>query len=191
MTVLTLAHRVAKGLQLAARADVDEAHLVRDGSDDLVPALGQIGGDAALFGAERGQQQQASDFQGAFPFTGHAQVGQAAGRANDDRLFAAQQDSQALLLHRGVEAADDGHAVIPQFLGKVVCLEDQVAGASVGAKQRELFRAQNLKVAYNGELGRCGCAEGRGQADRIIGIIDVDFLKLLFHILFERSGDYR
>jgi hypothetical protein len=47
-----LANLIAQGLQLAARADMDEAHLVRNGGDDLVPTFGEIGGHAPMLGAE-------------------------------------------------------------------------------------------------------------------------------------------
>jgi len=67
-----LAHLFAEGLELAARADMDEAHRVGDGGDDLVPVLGQIGGDAAVLCAERGKQQQSSARERALPFAGHA-----------------------------------------------------------------------------------------------------------------------
>ena len=87
-----LAHEFAEDLELSARADVDEAHLVRNGGDKLAPAPGKVGGRATLPGLERRQQQQTSLIQGTLPFRRQAQAGQASRRADDPRLLAPQQE---------------------------------------------------------------------------------------------------
>ena len=109
--------------------------LIGQGGNQFVAAVGGVGGDAARRFLEWGQQEQASGVQGGLPGAGEAHSVQGARRAEDQRLWAAQEDAQAVLFDRGVEAADDGFALIAEPGGGIVGAQEGVAGAVGGAEQ--------------------------------------------------------
>ena len=73
---------------------------------------------------------------------------------NDHRLAAAQQQPEALLLHRRLEAANDGHAGVAHSPGKVIGLQDEVAGAAIGAEEGGQGLSEQPKVATVGRVRR-------------------------------------
>ena len=60
-----------------------------------------------------------------------------------------EEDAEALLLHRGMEAADDGDALVTESLGEIVGVEDEFAGALDGTEEGEFRAVQDGGVADN------------------------------------------
>ena len=154
---------------LAAGGDVGEPDFVGEGGDDLVAAGGEFGGDAGGGLGEAGEDEQASVGQRLPPFGGDAS-GQGAGGAEDDGWRAAQQDAQALVLHRRMEAADDAVSGVAPTGGLVVGRQDDMAGAAGGAEEPGLGQGQQVEVAEGGQLGGCSVAQPLAQARRITGV---------------------
>ena len=120
---------------LAAGGAIGNKNPVGQGGDQVVAAVGGIGGDAARGFLERGQQEQAAGVQGGLPGAGEAHSIQGAGQAEDERLPAAQEDVQAVPFDRGMEAADDGFALVAEPGGSIVGAKDGVTGAASRAEQ--------------------------------------------------------
>ncbi len=93
----------------ASGCDVGKPHLRGEGGDEEISTLGQIGGDTALVGGERGHNQEPSGGQRGPEFRSDSPR-YFASRAQHDGLPAAKQDPKTLLFHGGVEAADHGPA---------------------------------------------------------------------------------
>ena len=87
--------------------------------------------------------------------------------ASGQRAEHAQQHGQALFLHGRVKPADDRDPGQAEGHGEVVGLDDQVAGARDGAKQRHLVARENLQIATGGDGRRRRAAE---QAQRLVRI---------------------
>ncbi len=68
----------------------------------------------------------------------------------DDRLSAASQDGEAVLLDRGVETADDWNLGCAQGLGEGVGFEDEIAGAFDGTEKADRFLGEQVEVADRG-----------------------------------------
>lgn len=110
----------AQLIHLAAGGDVEKGDLVGQRCHQLVAAVGEGGGGAADFLGERGEQQQAAVVDAGAPVLGKPHGFDAARRADDNGLPSAQEDFQALLLDRRVEATDDAAPFVPPALGLVI-----------------------------------------------------------------------
>lgn len=74
----------------------------------------------------------------------------AAGRAVDDGLGTPEQNFEAVLFDRGVEAADNGNFCLSQGLSEVVGFEDQITGAFNGAEEGDCTLCKQFKIADRG-----------------------------------------
>ena len=142
-----------------------EPDFIGERGDELVAAGGEVGGDARDCGREAGEEQHpaAGDGDG---LLGGQSLRQAARGAQDDRGIATQEDAEAFLLHRRMEAADDAAAFVAPTGGLVVGAEDGVAGAAGGAEERGLGQGEQFKVAEGVEFSRGGRAQTRGNPKR-------------------------
>ena len=98
-------------------------------------------------GREGRHDQQAADDDGGTPFARDAHVVDAASRADDHRLTSSEQQAQAFALHRRLEASDDWDAGIAHRPGKVIGLQNEVAGAAVGAEQSRKRLVEQAEIA--------------------------------------------
>ena len=118
--------------------------------DDAVASHGRFFSGADEAGLERGDDQQPAFIDGGTAVNrlrGDA-LEQAAGQAPDNRMGRTEQDAQALLLHRRMEAADDGDALLAEQLGEVVGVEDELAGTLFRAQQRDHGPVKDGGVAH-------------------------------------------
>ncbi len=157
----------AEDFRLAAEGGVRDKDSICEGGDEAVALLGSLAGGAADTLGEGRDEQEADLLDGLFPFGGQSHTLDASRRAEDDRLRAAQEEAQALLLHRGVEAADDGDASFAQGDGEIVGAEDDVAGTAHGAEQGEGFVGEDSRVADGGKSRGSIVAERGMQAGRV------------------------
>jgi len=153
-----------------AAGDVGKVRLVGQGGHDLVPVKGRVLGDALWLFAEGGEKQHPSGGEGGAAFRGNPHGVEGAGRANDDGLRAAQEDTQAFLFNRRVEAADDGDARVAQPPGGIVGAEDGVAGGAGGAEEGGLAGGKKGDGTEAVERGGRGLAQPLVQAARPVGV---------------------
>lgn len=104
-----------------------------------------LGGDAADFGREGRDDEETPFLRRLAQVLGNLRQ-HAAGEAPDDRVLRAKKEAEALLLHRGMEAAHDGDTFFTKVLAKVVGVEDQLAGALDGAEKGDLGTVQDCRV---------------------------------------------
>ena len=154
---------VHQAFGLASGGDVGEADFVSEGGDEGVAAGGEFGGDAFFGGGEAGEDEQATFGQRSIPINVDA-LRQGAGRTDDDRLRAAQQDAKTFLFHRRMEAADDAASGVAPAGSLVVGGEDDIAGTAGGAEERGLRQCQQVEVAEGGQLGGRSVAQPLAQA---------------------------
>ena len=133
---------------------VGDEDAVGDGGDEGVALGGETGGGAALVVGEGGKDEEAAHGKRSLPRGGEAHGGDAAGGADDDGLGAAKKEVEALALHRGVEAADNGNPSVAEGAGKVVGAKNQVAGALDRAEEGEQGSGQDGLVADQGGAWR-------------------------------------
>ncbi len=125
----------AEGFGLAAPCGVEDEDAVGEGGDAGVAAGRGGGGGTAEAIGEGGEEQETAGGKGIAPGTRDAHIGEAAGGADYDRwrrglgmAGLAQQEFEELFFDGGLEAADEGDGMGAQGAGKVVALEDEVAG---------------------------------------------------------------
>ena len=92
------------------------------------------------------------------------------GRAPNNRLLSPQKQRETLLLHGGMEAADNCDSRVAQFPGKVIGLKDQVARTLYRTKKCECPLFQNVQVAKGKEVLRCLVAKEEFEDRRICGV---------------------
>ncbi len=120
-------------------------------SDKLIPSSGKVGGGAVQLLRKGREEEQAALHERGFPRSWQAHPVNTPSRADDDRLRAAQEESQAFFLHRRVKAADDRYPGIAQGAGEVISLQDQAAGTFDRAEQSQLLSLQDVQVAQSGD----------------------------------------
>jgi hypothetical protein len=130
----------AEGFDLAAGGGVCD----NDGGSHLghkaVAGRGGLCGDMSR-GVREGRHHDQPAFGGgrtAVNGLGWNLAVQSAGETPDDRVRGPKEDAQAFLFHRGVKAADDGGAIVPESLGEIVGIEDEFTGALDGAEESDL-----------------------------------------------------
>ena len=158
---------------LAAGGDVGEAGFVGEGGDEGVAAGGEFGGHALFGGGEAGEDEQAAFGQRGLPFCGNA-FWHGAGRADDDRLRAAQKDAQAFLLHGRMETANDAAPIIPPTGGLVVGGQNDVAGTAGGTKERGFGQGQQTQISQGSQGGGSSRAQPLTQGRGVAGIGDLE-----------------
>lgn len=144
--------------------------LVSQCGDQRIAAVGGVGGNAARGFLERGQQKQTTRVQGGLPGARETHSVQGARRADDERLPATQEDVEAVPFDRGMEAADDGFALVAEAGGGIVGAQDGVAGTAGGAEQGGLAGGEQGRIADEPELPGGVRAEPFGQGRRPAGV---------------------
>lgn len=119
---------------MSAWGDVGKVSLVGEGGDELVAAMGQVGGNAGFGVGKGGEDEQPAVGQRLSPFRQDA-LGQRSRRADDDGLLAAKQDSEAFLFNGRVKAADDATSGVAPIRRLVVGREDGAARTAGGTKE--------------------------------------------------------
>lgn len=131
-----------------------------EGGDKLVSLVAVLAGGAVLMGGKGRKEEQSPISDAGFPGGGDPEPDKAAGGADNDWGFAAQEDCQTFFFDRGVKAAHDGPVRVPESRGKIESADDGAAGAFVGTKKGGEGLAQNLKVADGVEGWRVAAEEG-------------------------------
>lgn len=132
----------AEGFHFTARGGVGDDDDARHLDYEAVARCGSLGGDMPHCVREGRHHYQPAFSYGKPAVHGFVWnlVIESASETPDDRVLGPKKDSQALLFHRGVKAADDGDALVPESLGEVVGVKDEFAGTLDRAKQGD-FRA--------------------------------------------------
>jgi hypothetical protein len=104
-----------------------------------------------------------------------AQTFQPPCRAQNDRLPAAQQNIQAILLHRREEAAHCRHSRIAQGTDGVKCFDDNAAGTLNRANQAQQTPTQNRRFAQRNQLRRRIFEKAVLQNRRVIAVSLPDY----------------
>ena len=139
----------AEGFHLAAGGgvgDYDGGGMV---SDEAVANRGGLCGDVP-HGIREGRDHDESPFshgRTAVNGSGWNLPVQSAGETPDDRVQGPKEDAQALLFHRGMEAADNRDALFPESLGKVVGVEDEFTGTLDRTEQSNFRAVENGRIA--------------------------------------------
>lgn len=137
----------AERFGFAPRRCVGDQYLVSDLGGESVAFGGKFGGDPFVLLSKRRDQQQESSVNRLLPFERQAGRAEPMGLADNDRAGAAQQNGQAVLFNRRVEAADDGDAQTAHEPSEVVGLEDHVARALPRTDQGQFLPPEQGRIA--------------------------------------------
>jgi hypothetical protein len=124
-----------KRCEPSARICVKDSDLAREPCDKFVAAMRRVRSDPTPGRLETRHNQETARGKVRPPFLWHAKIIQAASEANDDRGRPTQEDAQASLLDRGMEAADDRPTAIAPTGREIVGGQNHVAGTFGRTKQ--------------------------------------------------------
>ena len=136
-------------------------------ADNAIAICARGASDTRMFCRKRGNQQQASFLKRRAVFIHYLSCAKTAREANDNRLLAAQEETQTFLFHRRMKSANDGDVCLAQFYREVVGFENEVAGAAVGAKEGKRVCVEQVEIADKAKLFGRGASEKGFEGARI------------------------
>jgi hypothetical protein len=150
--------------------DVSKHNLIGQCGGKLVTAYGQLFGDPTRRCGELGKDKQPVSGERLLPVCWRTHARKSTGKTNDHRLPAAQQNTEAVPLHRRMEPANYASALIPPAHGLIVGGEDHITGAAGRAEKRRLSQGEQIQIPKRGELRWCLIPQAFMQACRTVGV---------------------
>lgn len=160
-------HCATELFRLALRRGVCDKDFCGECADNAIAICARGASDARMFCLKRGNQQQASFLKRRAVFIHYLSCAKTAREPNDNRLLAAQEDTQTFLFHRRMKAANDGNVCVAQFYREVIGFENEIAGAAIGAEKRERFCIEQVEIAHKRYLSGRGASEKGFEGARI------------------------
>ena len=150
--LFTVPQRLRERQCSAGRRGVCDKDAVGECSYEAVSGVGQRDHDPFVLWLERRQNQQAAGGKGGLELRFKVHAPDAASRDPDHRLPTAEQDAQALPLHRRMESADQGAALVTHGGDGVEGLQDHPARA---LGRTEEARLVVIKEMYRASRPQC------------------------------------
>jgi hypothetical protein len=132
---------------LAGGVGVGDQDGAGEGGDEFISLRGQRGGNPVLLCSKGGYQQKPAFADGIPPVGGHTHALKRAGGTDYDRLGATEQEAKALALDGRMKPADYRYAGIAERGRGVAGLDNQIAGASFRAEQREQRLSEGISMS--------------------------------------------